>query len=354
MTTETMVLRPAGSDRPYAPGWTDVAISWIRTRSWSPWLSYGVLITIGMIVSNAQNWLSGLPFGFAFTQTAWGIITVGFLGALDALNRVAGDAFDAFRPALGSSSIDQERARYELTTVPRGISLLILAISGPFTAMYYLSDPEASQVVGLSPVALVGRWLFESFFTALLILLVVQAIRQLRLVSRLHAAATEIDLFHPAPLHAFSRLTSLTGLAMISVVVVGTALNPALLTAGDFILVWLPWLILFPAIALLIFIGPLLGMHGRLVKIKAALQDAAEDRVKVVLAALHNDVDHLDLSRADGLQKALGSLVQEREILAKLPTWPWSTGTIRGFGSALLLPVIVFLLQRFAGGFLVP
>jgi hypothetical protein len=36
----------------------------------------------------------------------------------------------------------------------------------------------------------------------------------------------------------------------------------------------------------------------------------------------------------------------EREILGKLPTWPWSAGTIRGFGSALLLPITVFLLQR--------
>jgi hypothetical protein len=344
----------SGAMLPYAPGWTDMAIAWIRTRPWPAWLSYGVLISFGIIASNAQNWLSGQPFGFTFLQTAWGIVTVGFLAALDVLNRVAADAFDAFRPALGSASVDQVRARYELTTVPRRISLVILAASGPFTAAYFVADPVASQVEGLSPVALAGRWLFESFFTALLLILVVQGLRQLRLVSRLHAAATNIDLFHPAPLHAFSRLTSLTGLALLSVIIGGTILNRALLSADNFVLFWLPWLILFPGIALLVFIVPLLGMHGRLVRIKATLQSEAEDRVKLVLAALHGDIDRLDLSRADGLQKTLGSLVQERDILAKLPTWPWSTGTIRGFASALVLPLGIFLLQRYVGGFLAP
>ncbi len=33
--------------------------------------------------------------------------------------------------------------------------------------------------------------------------------------------------------------------------------------------------------------------------------------------------------------------------VAKLPTWPWSAGTLRGFASALLLPIAVFLVQRF-------
>ncbi len=348
------ITADSGSTLPYAPGWTDMAIAWIRSRAWPAWRSYAVLITLGAIAANAQNWLSGQPLGLTFTQTAWGIVTVGFLGALDGLNRVAAEAFDAFRPALGSAPIDQARARYELTTVPRSTSLVILVLSGPFTAAYYAADPVASQVVGLSPVALAGRWLFESFFSALLLILVVQALRQLRLVSRLHAAATHIDLFHPSPLHAFSRLTALTGLALIGVIVGGTLLNPALLSTGDLFVFWVPWLVLFPAVALLIFVGPLLGMHGRLVAIKSGLQSASEDRIKAVLEAIHHDVDRLDLARADGLQKSLGSLLQEREILARLPTWPWSTGTARGFGSALLLPIVVFLLQRFVGGFLTP
>ena len=336
--------------RPYAPGWTDLAIGWVRARPYPRWLTYGVLISFGILVSNAQTVLSGRPFEVTFTYTAWGVITVGFLAALDALNELAGDAFDRFQPALGEADVDPARARYELTTVPRNVALVVLLIAGPFTAYYYVEDPVASQVSGLGPAALAGRWLFESFFTALLLVLIVQAVRQLRLVSHLHAVATRIDLFHPAPLYAFSRLTALTGVALVGVIALGVALNPATLTANSFFLVWLPWLLVFPGVALLVFVGPLIGMHGRLVSLKSALQAASENRIKGVLAELHRDVDGLDLGRADGLQKTLASLLQERDILARLPTWPWSTTTIRGFASALLLPLVVFLLQRLVGG----
>ena len=51
--------------------------------------------------------------------------------------------------------------------------------------------------------------------------------------------------------------------------------------------------------------------------------------------------------RVDALDRTISALRHERELLAKLPTWPWSAGTIRGFGSALLLPIAVFLVQRF-------
>lgn len=324
----------------------DALAGWIRARPWPRSVSYLALIGFGIIVSNAQNWLSGGPIEFTVLQTAWGIVTVGFLAVADLLNDVAGRSFDAFEPALGAASVDRRRRRYELTTFPRTPSLLILAISFPFTAMYYLADPVASQIVGLSPIALVMRGFFEGLFTAILLTVVAHAVRQLRIVSRLHAVAEHIDPFNAAPLYAFSRLTALTGMGLIAVIAVGVALNPASLQGQAFVFIWLPWLVGFPAIALFVFVAPLRGMHGRLAEMKRDLQGASEDRIKAVLAALHADVDAMDLSRADGLQKSLGSLLQERDILAKLPTWPWSAGTLRGFLSALLLPVVVFLIQR--------
>ena len=36
---------------------------------------------------------------------------------------------------------------------------------------------------------------------------------------------------------------------------------------------------------------------------------------------------------------------QQRDVLAKLPTWPWSVGTLRGFVTAILLPLVLFLIQ---------
>jgi hypothetical protein len=53
------------------------------------------------------------------------------------------------------------------------------------------------------------------------------------------------------------------------------------------------------------------------------------------------------MTRADGLNKTLASLQLQREILAKLPTWPWSTGTVRGLATAILLPMTLFLVELF-------
>ena len=57
-------------------------------------------------------------------------------------------------------------------------------------------------------------------------------------------------------------------------------------------------------------------------------------------------MDADDLSRADGLNKAQASLLQQREVIARLSTWPWSIATLRAFISAILLPLALFLIQR--------
>ena len=71
-----------------------------------------------------------------------------------------------------------------------------------------------------------------------------------------------------------------------------------------------------------------------------------------LIAELNEAIDARATERVDGLDRTISALRHEREILAKLPTWPWSAGTIRGFGSALLLPIGLFLIQRYLGALL--
>jgi hypothetical protein len=89
----------------------------------------------------------------------------------------------------------------------------------------------------------------------------------------------------------------------------------------------------------------LYGLHTRLAAEKERLQGEAEHRLKAVLAELNHDVDAGDLSRADGLNKTLASVGQQRELLANLPTWPWSTGTLRAMATAIALPLFLFVVQ---------
>ena len=62
--------------------------------------------------------------------------------------------------------------------------------------------------------------------------------------------------------------------------------------------------------------------------------------------AAEEAIETNDLSRADQLEKILNAVLSEREVLARLSAWPWSTGTFRGVASAVLLPIGIFLITR--------
>lgn len=63
-------------------------------------------------------------------------------------------------------------------------------------------------------------------------------------------------------------------------------------------------------------------------------------------ALIHETVDTRDFNLADQRQKTLSRLLAERQVLAVLPTWPWSPGTLRGFATAAVLPTALWLVIR--------
>ena len=334
--------------RPYAPSWVDRLLDGIDRLPAPTWVIYPALMIPSVLVSHVAIWASGLaPVGqLTVQQTFWGIWTVGFLWLAHHLDGVAARAFETFRPAISPAAMNLDRAAYELTTIPARPALILAGLAIVFTVAYYVADPVASVVVGYAPLPLVGRTIVESFATAIIMIIFYQGFRQLRAVARIHDAADRVDPFHPTPLYAFSRLTAQTGLGLVSVVALGYVGNPVPIESPTFATLWLPWLVAFLVAGVAIFVLPLLGMHDRLVAAKAGLQRASEERLKSILGELHADVDDLSLARADGLNKLLASTLSEREILARLPTWPWSSGTLRGFVTAILLPLGLFLVQR--------
>lgn len=87
-------------------------------------------------------------------------------------------------------------------------------------------------------------------------------------------------------------------------------------------------------------------MHRRIAAEKERLEAEANERLQTTIADLHQSVDRRELSDADELNKTLSSLSLERQILEKIPTWPWKSDTVRGFVTALLLPIILWLITR--------
>jgi hypothetical protein len=340
--------------RPYRPSWLDVLFDAITRLPGPTWLAYAVLTFMSVIFSSSGLWASGiLPWGDVDpTQAFWGILTAGVFAATHYLRHVAGSAFDDFVPALGDGVADLARARYELTVMPARAVLALTAFSFVITPLYYVVDPVASQVGGLTGIGLLLRAISESLTSAVVLALLFQAIRQARRVNALHAAARNVDPFRPVPLYAFSRLTAQTATVLVLFNAVGIALNPAALASEASIALYAPWLVVFFAGAVAFFIVPLRGMHRRLEAVKDGLESAAGERLRGLLGELNTAIDARDTAQVDALDKTITALRHEREILKTLPTWPWSTGTIRGFASALFLPIVLFLIQRFLSQFL--
>jgi hypothetical protein len=58
-------------------------------------------------------------------------------------------------------------------------------------------------------------------------------------------------------------------------------------------------------------------------------------------------IDNRQLQDADAINHHMSSLSLERDILSKLPTWPWQPGTLNLILSAVLLPIILWIAQQF-------
>jgi hypothetical protein len=88
-------------------------------------------------------------------------------------------------------------------------------------------------------------------------------------------------------------------------------------------------------------------MHNRLLAEKEGLRSANQDRLKAVLAQLHAAVDSGDLRESEQINHAVTGVLAERDVIARLHTWPWTAGVFRGFASALVLPIALIVVTQF-------
>lgn len=333
---------------PYPPSWVDRLSDWLEGLPGPTWAAYLGLMVIAVAVSLAEPaidaeedpaiWVGGVFWGVVLPLSLW---------LFAYLSNVAGSAFDDFRPALATPDAAASRLRYRLTVTPARPALLILVASGVFDAVYYLFDPVASNIVGLSPIGLAARFAAETFFGGLILVLVYQAFRQLRDVSRIHASAARIDLFRPTPLYAFSRYTSRAAIAIALIVIVpslvGTAQSQ---NATSFFVIVLPWILAGFVAAAVVFVMPLRGMQQRITAEKRRLQTEVGIRIEDAIETMHDRIDADDPAGARAQHEVLQALVMERDLVEKLPTLPWRAGTLGAVISAVVAPLALFVVTR--------
>ena len=334
---------PRPSPDPYRPSWVDQVMTWIDRLPLPAWVVYLLFLLVMIVANNARTWLDGSapPGSFDIPRITDGVYSVYFLALIHYLNGVAGRALARFRPLLDASDAEFQRLTYSLTVLPAGLGYVALLAGAALALGGILLDPLAFGLTSASPLfAWVYMVAVVTFNTALLVAFVLHGIRQLRLIDRLYARAAPVDMLNPAPLHALSAVTARTGLGVILFAWFMVVQDP---TPG------LNPVSIFGVTTLLLlgtasFVLPLSGMHERLVDEKNRLLAAVGRRLSVTFDLLHANVDTQNLDRTDKINQTIASLKAERDILAHLPTWPWQPETPRVFLTAVVLPVVVWVL----------
>jgi hypothetical protein len=337
--------RPAEAELPYRPSWVDYITHSIDRLRIPAWATYLVLLVVNAFLVNALNWIVDPvlypPWTFEPRETGFAVFPIYLLAMIHYLDGVARTKLAQFRPALDVDEARYRRLEQELTTMPAREAAIASGIGTALAVVVYV--PLLSRGLGLPAIVLLAlalRILAVVLAFALATALIYHTVHQLRLVTRVHALATNIDLFEPHTLGAFSELTARTGLGVALLVAYSFLQDPE----TDLVVGVLLGIALAAAVAA--FVLPLQGMHGRLVQEKHRLQSEVDRRLKAAMERLHRSVDEHDLTTADPLNKQLDSLKLERDVIAQLPTWPWERGTPRAFVSALLLPIFLWLIFR--------
>jgi len=330
----------------YPPSFVDRLMQSVQRLPIPYLLTYSLLFLLESALFHIISWVDGWlpPYRFSPLALTFPLWLWGPLAIMTYLNSVSLEALANFRPLMDMPDEATSRLKYEFTTMPaRGVMIS----GGIWTIVYvmftYLSLDTMYTANGFGALAkgfsVVGGWI--SFFVGSAIYY--HTIRQLRLVNRTVRMVKQFDLFRLDPVYAFSALTSRTGISWVILLSLTLLIVP--LQTAPF--PNLTMLILQVVLAVSAFALPLRIVNSHLVSEKRRLLAELDQRVKATLARLHRALDDNALEDVAQLNNAIAGLNAEREILAKIPTWPWRAGMFTGFLSIVVLPILLFLLQLF-------
>lgn len=336
--------------QPYPPSWVDGFTDWVE-RLPIPWWQF--YLAIGLVLEAIQTsilWSGGAfgAFGFHLFQFYFPINYVLALYLMHAFDRRARTALERFRPALRPEAGVEARLRYELTTLPARPTILAGTIGLAFGVLISLGmgmNLRTYPAFGMNTTQTGYLFLAATFIPTLWFwfTLIYHTIHQLRMVRRIYARETNVDLYRLRPIYALAELTALTaiGFAIYTFPWLEDTLNASTAYGAASILINIP----FFAWPLVIFVWPLWGAHRTLVELKESALAEAATRAKLMASLLHERIDGRQLAGIDEVHKAITALEFENARLLKVPTWPWHPGTFRGLLAAVFLPLLLWVVQ---------
>ena len=344
--------------RPYPPSWVDRFTDWINSLPLPNWILIGLGYLLAAILFHISAWSDGVmpvgEFGFYWAFNAvWAVVGVSFLLVLD---QAANKAIDKFAVLVPEKKAELEALRYQMTTIPAGVALGLTVFMAVTLGAALYFDASFAYVGISSPISYLIFYVIVVFSYSFAPLMIYQGFRQLGLIIKAYRLVKEINLFHLQPLYAFSGLTMVSSLFWVLILNLNFVSNfgnysGEAASLGDilfsFVLV-IPYVLL----AFATFIVPLWGIHNRIQHKKEGAIEENGLQIEKAHRTLYQLLNKGNYKKTAEMEKSLASLYKMREQIEKVPTWPWNAGTLRGFLSAVFLPLGIWLAQKIISRFL--
>ena len=332
---------------PYPPGWMDRLTGWVDRLALPSWVVYLIPAVALFALITAIKWWDGTnPVGVFIPAFALpGVVTAYGLALVHYLDRAAGGALDVALPVLNVDDEGYRRLRYELSTMPVRSTLaasalgVLLAVAVLFVLPTSFKEETQTFTSGASTAVEVTVFLL---LWAVWGPLTYHTVRQLRQVNHIYTERTRIDVFNLDPLYSFSWLTARTALGWVVVPYLFVLLVPSIMAN----VVSFGLFISNVLLGVVAFIWPLVGVHQLIEGAKKVRQREADLRFDALATELHRRADQGEFDGMDGLNEAMEAMQRERDVLEKIPTWPWRGETINILTTALLLPVVLWFITR--------
>lgn len=325
---------------PYPASWQNRFFDAVG-RSPIPKLLVFILIFLGFfLLDHLVPWLEGkLPWGeLDAGQLSFHIWLFIGLFTFDYFISYSKSTMARFRPALDVDETEYERLSYRFITLSSRTGWLLTLMAVPF-AIVLVSNvgflPAYFQTGWSSIAAYFSGTVQGSLFLGLSVFLY----RAFRMIRQLYDRVESVNLFHLEPIYAFSGFTVRVGMFFVLSSTLGYLTN----TIGWFLVFTISLNLL---IAIAAFIWPLGGMHAKLQAEKERVNEENDLRLNRTYKELHQRIDKKNDVGMGDFRSRLSALLDLRQEIKKISTWPWDSATLRTFITALFVPITVWLIQQ--------
>ncbi|MCW5873573.1 MAG: hypothetical protein KIS88_02895 [Anaerolineales bacterium] len=328
--------------RPFKPSWLDSLMDWVSALKIASPLFYILLYVACVLVIHLALWFEGrLDWGmldsYIFFDVIWFPLGLGYVHYME---RVAQRSIAEIRPALSVSDSEFESIRYRFTTLPFWPILIITVLGFIFGMLLAFQSGSTDSISSILWAGLSGLgytflpiWLYAAY-------------RHVSQIDDLYTKVKKLNLFNLQPLYGLARVAMVVGIFLVLLVNINFLSETYFgsVTQTPEMIVTLSMIGITAAVA--VFVIPVLGIHRKIEKDKTNLLAENAEQIESLRGDIQSDMEGRNFKNIDGLEKGLSALLKVRESITAIPTWPWSPGTFGKFASAIVLPLIVWLLQR--------